>query len=306
MRRIIYIVAILLMSSCTVYKSFTTPNIGQREIVGDDIAIADTLIDLPSWDVYFADNKLQQLINEALVANSDLRIAQQNIVQAEASLLSSKLSYLPSFTLSPEGSISSFSGNTTKTYNLPLTTQWEIDLSGRMLNQKRQAQSQLWQSKEYVRLVQTQLIASVANSYYTLVMLDEQLRLTNDAVKIRHNTVETMRALKSVGQQTEAAVNQAEVDYYNVKASLTELENQIVQVQNALSLLLNQTPQQIEREQIKNVKFLGDLIVKEISLVALSNRPDARLAEAKLSSCFYGVNIARSAFYNCTGAYPAT
>ena len=133
-------------------------------------------------------------------------------------------------------------------------------------------------------------------------MFDKLCQLTNDSVKIRHNTVEKMRALKSVGHQTEAAVNQAEVYYYNVKASLTELENQIVQVQNALSLLLNQTPQQIEREQIKNVKFLGDFIVKEISLVALSNRPDARLAEAKLSSCFYGVNIGRCAFFNGTGA----
>ena len=106
-----------------------------------------------------------------------------------------------------------------------------------------------------------------------------------------------MKSLKDVGLQTEAAVNQAEVDYYNVKASVNMLEYQIVQVQNALSLLLNQTPQDIQRATISNVKFPDTSIVDKISLAALSNRPDVKVAEAELSSCFYGVNIARSTFY---------
>ena len=129
MRSITYITAIFLLISGNIYKSFNVPDIEQPEIAGSDISVADTLISLPSWKEYFADQKLQHLIETALVANSDLRIAQQNIVQSEASLLSSKLSYLPSFILSPEGGISSFDNNTIKTYNLPITTQWEIDLS---------------------------------------------------------------------------------------------------------------------------------------------------------------------------------
>ena len=297
MKSIIYIVFIILMSSCNVYRSFKTPVIKQSAIAGEDIIISDTLIIQPSWNIYFADEKLQSLIKESLIANSDLRIARQNIVQAEASLLSAKLSYLPSFAFVADGGISKFSNNTSKTYNLPITTQWEIDLSGRLLNEKRHAQALLWQNEEYVRLIQTQLIASIANNYYTLIMLDEQLRITVEATKIRENIIEIMKSLKDVGQQTEAAVNQAEVDYYNVKASISELEFQIVQVQNSLSLLLNKTPQNIQREQIKNVKLLDNSISKNISLVALSNRPDIRMAEAELSSCFYGINVARSAFY---------
>ncbi len=297
MKNIIYFTIILLLSSCNVYRSFETPENIQPNIAGNDISIIDTLIELPSWESYFTDEKLQILINEALSANSDLLIAKQNIVQAEAALLSSKLSYLPSFALAPQGGISKFGDASLKTYNLPLTTQWEIDLSGRMLNEKRRSQSLLLQSEEYTRLIQTQLISSVANSYYTLVMLDEQLRITISSCEIREKTVEIMKSLKDVGLQTEAAVNQAEVDYYNVKASVNMLEYQIVQVQNALSLLLNQTPQDIQRATISNVKFPDTSIVDKISLAALSNRPDVKVAEAELSSCFYGVNIARSTFY---------
>ena len=250
MKNIIYFTIILLLSSCNIYRSFETPENIQPNIAGNDISIIDTLIELPSWESYFTDEKLQILINEALSANSDLLIAKQNIVQAEAALLSSKLSYLPSFALAPQGGISKFGDASLKTYNLPLTTQWEIDLSGRMLNEKRRSQSLLLQREEYTRLIQTQLISSVANSYYTLVMLDEQLRITISSCEIREKTVEIMKSLKDVGLQTEAAVNQAEVDYYNVKASVNMLEYQIVQVQNALSLLLNQTPQDIQRATI--------------------------------------------------------
>ena len=293
MRNIVYIAVVLLLSSCNVYRSFNTPTPDNTNIVGEGTTVTDSLITLPSWESYLTDPKLQQLIREALSDNSDLRIAQENIVQAEATLLSSKLAYLPSFAFAAEGGISKFDSYTTKSYTLPITTQWEIDLAGRIRNEKRQAHAQVELTRETEALIRTQLITSIANSYYTLIMLDEQLRLSNEAVKLRHSTVETMRALKDVGMQNEAAVNQAEIAYYSVCASVKELEYQIIEVQNVLALLLNKTPHAIERAELQKVSILSPAIGERISLVTLANRPDVRMAEAELGSMFYGVNIAR-------------
>lgn len=296
--KILFAALLLLTSSCAVYRTYKTPPIESSKFVGEGVTASDSTVVIPSWKDFFVDKNLQDLIEHGLVSNSDMRIARQNIVQAEAVLLSSKLAYLPSFALSPEGTVANFKNNGMTSYALPLTTQWEIDLSGKIKNTKEQVQIALLQTEEYVKMTQTQLVAAIANGYYTLVMLDEQFDITKESIAIQKSNIETIKALKDVGLQTETAVNQAEADYFNVVATLSELEKQIRSVENSVALLVNLPPQTITRSRFDNlVECHFVALYNEVPLSILSNRPDVKVAEYELGKSFYGVNIARGAFY---------
>ena len=209
MKRIFFALTTLIMvCSCSVYKVFKSPEPKTANLCGENRTTQDSLGNLPAWKDVFTDSLLQQLIEKGLMVNTDLQVARLNIEQAEAKLLASKLAYLPSFAVTPEGSISKGKdGETVKSYNLPLTMQWEVDVSDKLRNSKLQARAHILQSSEYMQMVQVQLIASIANNYYMLLMLDEQLRVTRQSIRNQKENLEVIIAMKEAGMQTEAAVN---------------------------------------------------------------------------------------------------
>ena len=250
-----------------------------------------------AWREVFSDPFLQTLIDSALVRNTDLQTAQLRVKEAEAALMTSKLSYLPSLFLAPEGSISSFDGSkATKTYSLPVTASWEIDLFGRLTNAKRSAKAALLQSREYEQAVQTQLVASVANTYYTLLMLDAQYEIATATEKAWKESVAATRAMKAAGMVTEAGLAQTEATYYNICTTVLNLKEQINQTQNSLSLILAEVPHDIQRGKLIGQQ-LPETFATGVPLQMLSNRPDVRSAELSLAQAFYSTNAARSAFY---------
>ena len=299
MKRIFFALTTLIMvCSCSVYKVFKSPEPKTANLCGENRTTQDSLGNLPAWKDVFTDSLLQQLIEKGLMVNTDLQVARLNIEQAEAKLLASKLAYLPSFAVTPEGSISKGKdGETVKSYNLPLTMQWEVDVSDKLRNSKLQARAHILQSSEYMQMVQVQLIASIANNYYMLLMLDEQLRVTRQSIRNQKENLEVIIAMKEAGMQTEAAVNQASADYYNVQSSEKELMKQIRLVESCMALLINETPHTIIRASTSEVMAENIDYTAPISLLALANRPDVKQAEYALESSFYSVNIARSAFY---------
>lgn len=198
------------LSSCHIYRAYERP---------DAITVSDSLYRQPvaaedttslaslSWKELFTDPQLQQLIEAGLAHNTDLGIARLKVKEAEALLMTSRLSYFPSVSLTPQGTLTSLDGNKpSKTYNLAVSADWEIDLFGKLLNAKRGAQAALEQSEAYRQAVQTQLVATIANSYYTLLMLDEQLDITRRTADTWTESLRTMKALKRAGQATEMAV----------------------------------------------------------------------------------------------------
>lgn len=198
------------LSSCHIYRAYERP---------DAITVSDSLYRQPvtaedttslaslSWKELFTDPQLQQLIEAGLAHNTDLGIARLKVKEAEALLMTSRLSYLPSVSLTPQGTLTSLDGNKpSKTYNLAVSADWEIDLFGKLLNAKRGAQAALEQSEAYRQAVQTQLVATIANSYYTLLMLDEQLDITRRTADTWTESLRTMKALKRAGQATEMAI----------------------------------------------------------------------------------------------------
>lgn len=287
------------LSGCHIYRTYERPELSGVDslyrvpaMTEDTMLLADF-----SWKELFTDTVLQQLIEKGIANNTDLNIARLKVREAEALLTSSKLAYLPSVSLTPQGTIKSIGGNSpTKTYNLAASADWELDIFGRLTNAKREAKAVLEQSQAYKQAVQTQLIATIANSYYTLLMLDKQLDISKRTAEIWAENLRVMKALKKAGQTTEMAVAQIEASKLSVDASLLSLEQQITEVENSLSSLLGVVPQRIDRSTLDMQSFPDTLSVG-VPLQLLQRRPDVRQSEAALAEAFYTTNRAYSAFY---------
>ena len=288
-----------LLSSCGIYTKYQPETTAPDNLYGEGTAaVVDTAnLGNVDWRELFTDPRLQELIEQGLQSNTDYLSAQLRVEEAKATLLSAKLAFLPSFSLAPQGTVSSFDKQkAVQVYSLPVTASWELDIFGRMRNAKRQAKALYAQSQDYQQAVRTQLIAGIANTYYTLLMLDEQLSLTQQTEQAWKETVVSARALMEAGQYNEAGVSQMEATYYSVQTSILDLKEQINQVENSLALLLAETPRHYERGTLSAQHFTQDLSVG-IPMQMLANRPDVRSAERSLEAAFYGTNQARSAFY---------
>ncbi len=296
---IISTVAALALSSCGIYTTYKPATEVPDDLYGREVAAADTSGNFSNldWREIFTDPQLQALIEQGLQSNTDLQSARLRVEEAEATLMSARLAYLPSFALAPQGTVSSFDGGkATQTYSIPVTASWELDIFGRIRNAKRQAKALLEQSHDYRQAVQTQLISGIANTYYTLLMLDEQLTISIQTEKSWKETVESIRALMDAGLANDAAVSQMEATYYSISTSILDLREQINQVENSLSLLLAETPHNIERGKLSG-QSLPEHLAVGIPVQMLAGRPDVRSAEHALESAFYVTNQARSAFY---------
>ena len=295
----------VLLNSCGLYNKYERPDVNTQGLVRDVVADNDTLAvtdtasfgNLP-WRSVFTDPQLQQHIEYALAHNTNLLNAALNVKMVEAQLLSAKLAFVPAFSFTPQGTIASWDGGkASQTYSLPVNASWSIDLFGNLLSLKRSAQMSLLATKDYQLVVKTNLIAGVANSYYTLLMLDKQLEVVNDMERLTKETWETMKFLKDnkVGYRS-PSVQSAEANYYSVQAQKADLKRQIREVENSLSLLLGQQAQAISRGKLDE-QSLPTNFSTGIALQMLNNRPDVHYAEMSLAQCFYNVENARSKFY---------
>ena len=296
----IYIGLLLLtgLTGCQ-YRTYERPEMPQTDslyqrlaVSGDTASIADL-----SWQELFTDPLLQQLIETGIAHNTDLSIARLRVKEAEALLTASKLAYLPSVSLTPQGTIRKVEGESaTKSYNLAASADWEIDIFGRITNAKREAKAVLEQSEAYRQAVQTQLVATIANSYYSLLMLDKQYEISRSTAELWAENLRVMKALKEAGQTTEMAVAQIEASKLAVDASLLSLQQQITEMENSISSLLGDVPRQIERSTLDAQSFPDTLLVG-VPLQLLQRRPDVRQSEAALAAAFYVTNQAYAAFY---------
>ena len=250
-----------------------------------------------SWREMFRDPKLQTLIEQGLAHNTDLQTAMLQVKQAQASLMTARLSFLPSFTLSPQGGITKMENTPSyRTWQAPINASWEADLFGNLLNTSRGAKASLLQSEAYEQAVRSQVIANIANLYYTLLMLDRQLEISEETQVKWNQTLTMMKSMMEAGMSNKAGVAQTEASCYAVAASIAEIRQTIRETENSLSTLLGMTPQHIDRGRLED-QVMPEEINAGVPLQLLSNRPDVRSAEMSLASAFYLTNKARSAFY---------
>ena len=294
---LIIILTAFLFTGCGVYKRYSRPEMNTSGLYGSAETADTTTIASLSWKELFADPLLQSLIEEGLQNNTDLKIARLRVEEAEASLFAAKLAYLPLLSLEPQGNISSFDGSkVSKTYNLAATASWEVDIFGRITNAKRGAKAYHEQSKAYEQAVQTTLVATIANLYYSLLMLDEQREISQKTTESLRRNVEVLTVLKRAGQANAAHVAQAEANLLSVEASLLTFRKETNELENALSKLLGRVPEAAQRGRLLSQNFPDQLAVG-VPIQLLSNRPDVRHAEYTLAQAFYATNEARSAFY---------
>ena len=286
----------LLLSGCGIYTKYEPVTSVPDQLYGGEVVAEDSLGNM-DWRELFTDPHLQSLIEQGLQNNTDYQSAELRVEEAQATLMSAKLAFLPAFALAPQGTVSSFDTHkATQAYSLPVTASWELDVFGRMRNAKKQSKALYAQSQDYRQAVRTQLIAGIANTYYTLLMLDEQLAISRQTEEAWKETVASTRALMNAGMANESAVSQMEATYYQVQGSVLDLQKQISQTENSLALLLAETPRHYERGSLQQQQFPADFSVG-IPVQMLSGRPDVRSAERSLEAAFYGTNQARSAFY---------
>ena len=299
-------VGLLLLSSCGLYNKYERPDVNTTGLYRDVVSNVDTLVtnsdenfgDLP-WREVFTDPQLQSLIEKALENNTDLANAALNVKMMEDMLKVAKLAYIPGVALAPSGTISRVQmdgASTSKTYTLPVSASWNVDLFGNILSQKRSAQMQLLATKDYQVAVKTNIICGIANLYYTLMMLDEQLAIVTDMEALVKETWDMMKLQMDLGRARSTSVQSAEASYYSVQAQAIDLKRQIREMENSMSLLLNEAGHKIERGKFYN-QSLPQKFSTGVGIQLLSNRADVHAAEMALAQCFYDVETARSKFY---------
>lgn len=300
-----------MMSSCHIYKAYDRPEtIDASGIYRDPASATDTLAsdtanmgNLP-WKEVFRDAKLQALIEEGLANNVDMQAAALRVEEAKVMLTAAKLSYLPTINFTPQGTLSSFDkSKPSQTYQLPVSASWELDFFGKILNAKRGQKVAYEQSKYSEQAVRSQIICGIANTYYSLLMLDRQVEITTETAAIYKENVRVMEAMKIAGMTTEAAVAQMRAASHQVEASLLDLKRQVRETENSLAVLLAKAPQPIDRSTLDE-QVMPEELTAGVPMQLLENRPDVKMAEMTLASAYYTTNSARAAFYpglNITG-----
>ena len=307
-----------LLASCGLYNKYERPEVKADGIVRDPLSLVDTLAvkdttsfgNLP-WRQVFTDPQLQSLIEQGLNQNPDLLNAALNVQMVNEALKCARLAFLPSVSLTPQGTISTLMTDpsvTTKSYQLPITASWNVDLFGNLLNAKRSTQMQLIATQDYQTVVKCNIISGIANLYYTLLMLDRQVEIINDMEQLTKETWDKMKFMHEnrIGYRS-TAVQSAEAAYYSVQSQKVDLQRQVREMENSLSLLIAQPAQTIKRGQLAS-QSLPSQFSTGVSIALLNNRADVHSAEMSLAQCFYDVQQARSRFYpsitiNGTGAF---
>lgn len=290
-RILLAIVASLVISSCGIYKQYEREELPFVDSLYRRMPAAEDSISTASvtWDRFFTDPHLQSWIAAGLEYNSDLHIARLKVTEAEAALQAARWALLPGADLSMQGGLPG-------QFSASLQASWQADIFGGLRNTKRKAQAALEQTQAYRQAVQTQLVATIANSYYTLLMLDEQLNISNRTLKTWEESIRTLEALKRAGKTNEAAVLQAKANRLSVEANVLTLEKEILATENALCALIGIVPMSITRGSLHE-QSLPENLSAGIPLELLSRRPDVKQAEAALAQTFYATNTARASFY---------
>ena len=294
-------VATLSLSSCGIYKKYEMPADKNRYMSefkqSLEAPVDSASLPFLKWEQVFTDPVLQEYITRALANNRSLEDAMLNIKIAHAQLKGAKLSYFPSLAFNPNGGAASYGGSHMSwTYTLPLAANWEIDVFGKILNRKRGAKVAEEQMEAYAQAVRSQIICGVATTYYSLVLLNQQLDLTKRTSEIWKDQVESMKLMKQAAMVNEAAVVQSAANYWSIMATIPEIEQNIKTTQNTLSVLLGEYPR--EWRVSSNLDFALPVdLSKGVPMTYLASRPDVRAAERGVAAAYYSLSSARAAFY---------
>lgn len=295
----------LVVASCTVTRSYQRPeaNVSFRGTIGTDTAGLATR----PWRTFFTDTLLQGYIEQGIRDNPEMKMALERIQAATATTHQARLAFLPEVNSSvsvkqsrlafPQG----FGLVTSATqYDLGLTMAWEADIWGKLRSNRRAALASLLGTAAARQAIQSRLVAGIAGLYYELLALDAQQEILEQTVANRSEDVRSMKDLMTSGQVTGADVAQSEAGQAVAVVALPDVKRRIRETENALCLLLGQSPGPVARSAVDAQSVPAELSAG-LPAHLLQNRPDVRGAELAFRQAFELTNVARTAFYPSFG-----
>jgi len=298
--------------SCKVSKDVAVPAAQVPAQFRSAEAVADTssVADLP-WKSFFTDPDLQQLIDSAILHNYDMQVALENIRSAQLVLGQSKLGYWPDVnaqavaTLTRPGS-ESLNGITANDflhskylndYNANVSLSWEADIWRKIKNKQAKALAQYLQTEEARKVLQTNIVSGVAEGYYNLLMLDEQLGIARANLALNDSTLRIIRLQYNAGDVTALGVQQAEAQELSAAQLIPQLQQSILLQEDALSILTGGLPAAITRHTTLDQVAVRDTLSAGVPAALVSRRPDVRSSELALTAANADVAINKAALY---------
>lgn len=299
------LIALIGLPSCQVMNKYKTPDTDSENLFRDKNPSDTTTIANIAWPEYFTDPFLQSYIEEGLNGNYDMLIATERIKQAEANLGMARAAYFPDVAFSGQVQHNRNSngangkdilGYHSTDYSLGIAVAWEADIWGKLNRQSRSKYAQMLNSYAGRNLVRTSLIANIANTYYSLLALDEQLKVTIEMAKLMEENLVTTEALKKAGMANGAAVEQTKAALHSVKVSIPDLESSISKLENSMCVMLGRKPGTISRASL-NGQDVPIQLSYGVPIQMLAKRPDVRQAELSFRSAFELTYAAKASFY---------
>lgn len=294
---ILLFAGLLLLPGCNLYKKYESEAAVRENVMGDVLNPQDTLsIGDLSWRDIFKDPLLQRLIDTAMVRNTDVRSAQLTIEQAQNEVMSAKWGYAPTLAFAPNATYMHQGGAGSYNVQLPVRASWQLGIFGQTRSKIRSAKAKLAYDEDYRQAVQVDLAANVANYYYTLVMLDRQLMISEETEKLYEASYETTQALFQAGTYNSPAVYEMQASLENLRADIVDLRNSIASTEASLCLLLAEPPHHIERSTFDRFEMPEQIHIG-LPVRLLDARPDVRMAERNVEMAYYSTQQARQSFY---------
>ncbi|WP_295231441.1 efflux transporter outer membrane subunit [uncultured Chryseobacterium sp.] len=297
------------VASCMARREYERPkNVVDEKLYRTDMLSSDStnIANIP-WKDIFTDPILQGHISKALENNLDIRIALQNIASAESYLKQSKAAYQPTLSVGPNYTFQTQSINTqfgqiigerryVNQFDITASIGWEADIWGRLKAQEKAQLASYLGTVAAHKAVKSDLVASIATSYYQLLTYDSQKSIITETIALREKNLETTKALKAAGTLTEVAVQQSEALVFNAKSLLIDIDTQIQLLENTMSLLMGEPSQSIARSTLESQRLPINLKLGYPAQL-LANRPDVMRAEYNLMNAFELTNSAKAQFY---------
>lgn len=303
-------VATLVLASCSVRKEYTRADLAIPEKYNQQEKVTGDTIVLP-WKTFFRDPKLINLIEKALIKNNELHIALKNIEQLDLAYKQAKNTLMPTLDFSAganrswasknslNGSLNEqFTGNKyLDDFSATLRLSWEVDIWGKAKMQKESAAAEYFAQKENFNAIKSRIIVQVAQAYYNLISLDEQLKIAQKNIELSDKTLQMMKLQYTAGQINSLAIQQSEAQKKTAEL-LVPLAQQNISVQeNALSILCGEYPAPVERSEHLINMMNENPLSSGVPAQLLSRRPDLKAAEYNVISFNAKTGLAKAAMY---------
>jgi len=274
-----------------------------------------------NWKDYFADIPLQNLIETALQNNQELNIILQEIEISKNEIRARKGEYLPSVGLKVGGGVDKIARYTNigameattdikpgKEMPEPLGdlmigayADWEVDIWGRLHNAKKAAVDRYLATVEGQNFMKTNLIAEIAQSYYELLALDNELEIVQQNIQIQNSALDIVKILKQSARTNELAVKRFQAQVLKTTGLQYEIQQKITETENRINFLVGRFPQHVERSHQGFVDLVPQTVYTGIPSDLLANRPDIKQAELELAASKLDIKSAKARFYPSLG-----